>query len=277
MRLSKKFIVAAAMLLTLGLCSAALAAPGNFSVQADELDYNLQTGEGEAKGHVVLKQDGGVATANYAKFNSKAKTGTLTGNVMADRDDAHIVCNVFMAHNENDMSAIGNAVVTKQGKSLSADRIDYYKERQFAETIGSWAKLTDVDGSVMNAAKIDYDMAKGVANAYGGVTIDSKARDLTAKADSAIYNTDQSGYVELNGHATATQNGNTVSGDKLRLTNANVAVADGDVRIFYVPEKQPAPAAKEKQAEAATVASKAAEPKTTKKAVQAAANDEALA
>ena len=56
-----------------------------------------------------------------------------------------------------------------------------------------------------------------------------------------------------------------------------VAVADGDVRIFYVPEKQPAPAAKEKQAEAATVASKAAEPKTTKKAVQAAANDEALA
>ena len=260
MRLSKKFIVAAAMLLTLGLCSAALAAPGNFSVQADELDYNLQTGEGEAKGHVVLKQDGGVATANYAKFNSKAKTGTLTGNVMADRDDAHIVCNVFMAHNENDMSAIGNAVVTKQGKSLSADRIDYYKERQFAETIGSWAKLTDVDGSVMNAAKIDYDMAKGVANAYGGVTIDSKARDLTAKADSAIYKTDQSGYVELNGHATATQNGNTVSGDKLRLTNANVAVADGDVRIFYVPEKQPAPAAKEKQAEAATVGSKAVEP-----------------
>ena len=277
MRISKKFIVAAAMLLTLGLCSTALAAPGNFSVQADELDYNLQTGEGEAKGHVVLKQDGGVATANYDKFNSKAKTGTLTGNVMADRDDAHIVCNVFMAHNENDMSAIGNAVVTKQGKSLSADRIDYYKERQFAETIGSWAKLTDVDGSVMNAAKIDYDMAKGVANAYGGVTIDSKARDLTAKADSAIYKTDQSGYVELNGHATATQNGNTVSGDKLRLTNANVAVADGDVRIFYVPEKQPAPTTKEKQAEAATVASKAAEPKTTKKAVQAAANDEALA
>ena len=190
MIINKKCLLAA-LLLSLSVSTAVFAAaPNNFSVKADELEYNLQTGEGEAKGHVVLKQDGGVATANYAKFNSKAKTGTLTGNVMADRDDAHIVCNVFMAHNENDMSAIGNAVVTKDGKSLSADRIDYYKERQFAETIGSWAKLTDVDGSVMNASKIDYDMAKGVANAYGGVTIDSKARNLSAKADSAIYKTE---------------------------------------------------------------------------------------
>ena len=276
MIINKKCLLAA-LLLSLSVSTAVFAAaPNNFSVKADELEYNLQTGEGEAKGHVVLKQDGGVATANYAKFNSKAKTGTLTGNVMADRDDAHIVCNVFMAHNENDMSAIGNAVVTKDGKSLSADRIDYYKERQFAETIGSWAKLTDVDGSVMNASKIDYDMAKGVANAYGGVTIDSKARNLTAKADSAIYKTDQSGYVELNGNATATQNGNTVSGDKLRLTNANVAVADGNVKVHYVPEKQPAvPGQKEqteevKVAEAAKEANGSSDAKATKATVAAA-------
>ena len=276
MIINKKCLLAA-LLLSLSVSTAVFAAaPNNFSVKADELEYNLQTGEGEAKGHVVLKQDGGVATANYAKFNSKAKTGTLTGNVMADRDDAHIVCNVFMAHNENDMSAIGNAVVTKDGKSLSADRIDYYKERQFAETIGSWAKLTDVDGSVMNASKIDYDMAKGVANAYGGVTIDSKARTLTAKADSAIYKTDQSGYVELNGNATATQNGNTVSGDKLRLTNANVAVADGNVKVHYVPEKQPAVPGKKEQteevkvAEAAKEANGSSDAKATKATVAAA-------
>ena len=273
MIINKKCLLAA-LLLSLSVSTAVFAAaPDSFSVKADELEYNLQTGEGEAKGHVVLKQNGGVATANYAKFNSKAKTGTLTGNVMADRDDAHIVCNVFMAHNENDMSAIGNAVVTKEGKSLSADRIDYYKERQFAETIGSWAKLTDVDGSVMNAGKIDYDMAKGVANAYGGVTIDSQARNLTAKADSAIYKTDQSGYVELIGNATATQNGNTVSGDKLRLTNANVAVADGNVKVHYVPEKQPAVPGKEKQAEEVQVAEvnkEAKETQATKATVQAA-------
>ncbi len=60
----------------------AWAAPGNFSVKADELEYNLQTGEGTAKGHVVLTQDGGKATADFARFNSKTKSGTLTGNVV---------------------------------------------------------------------------------------------------------------------------------------------------------------------------------------------------
>ena len=250
---TKKLIILAAVMALSIASSAWAAAPEKFSVAADELEYNLQTGEGEAKGHVVLTQEDGVATADYAKFNSKAKKGTLRGNVVADKSDAHIVCNEFIAHNENDLSAIGGAVVTKEGKSLSADRIDYYKGRQFAETIGSWARLTDVDGSVMDASKIDYDMAQVVANAYGGVKIDSKARDLTAAADSAIYKTDKSGYVELIGNATATQNGNTVSGNKLRLTNANYAIADGQVNILYIPEPQPATTKKEQAAGAESV------------------------
>ena len=249
MIMKKKLILAmVAMALTLGLHSCVWAAANNFSVKADELEYNLQTGEGEAKGHVELKQDGGVATANYAKFNSKKKSGLLVGNVMVDRADAHIVCREFIAHNENDMSAVGNASLTKEGKTISADRIDYYKGKQYAETMGGWARLTDTDGSVLKAGKIDYDIAQGIANATGGVTIDSPARNLTAAANSAVYKTDKGGSVELQGNATATQNGNTVSGDKLRLTNANVAMADGDVTIYYVPEKQPALPGKEQQA-----------------------------
>lgn len=244
---NRLLLAAATALLAMGLATTALAAPGNFSVQADELQYDLSSGEGEAKGNVVLKQDGGVATADYAKFNSKTKSGVLTGNVVADRDDSHIVCNEFIAHNENDLSAVGGATITKGGKSLSADRVDYYKAREFAETVGSWARLTDSDGSVLNAAKIDYNIAQGVANAYGGVDINSTARDLTASADSAVYRTDRNGYVELIGNAKATQNGNSVAGDKLRLTNNNVAVADGNVNIIYIPEKQPAVAPKEQQ------------------------------
>ena len=240
-------LAAAAALLSLGLATTALAAPSNFSVQADELEYDLSSGEAVAKGSVVLKQDGGVATANYARFNSKTKSGVLTGNVVADREDMHITCNEFIVHNENDLSAVGGASISKAGKRLNADRVDYYKAREFAETIGGWARLTDSDGSVLNAAKIDYNMAAGVANAYGGVDINSPARNLTASADSAVYKTDNSGYVELIGNAKATQNGNSVAGDKLRLTNTNVAIADGDVKIIYIPEKQPAVIGKENQ------------------------------
>jgi lipopolysaccharide export system protein LptA len=70
---------------------------------------------------------------------------------------------------------------------------------------------------------------------------------LTATADKAIYETKENGYVELIGNAQATQDGNSVTGDKLRLTNSNVAVADGNVRIIYIPEEQPAKPSDEKQ------------------------------
>lgn len=237
---NKALHILAAALLSLGIMSTALAAPDNFSVKADELEYDLQTGNGTAKGHVVLQQDGGTAIADYAEFNSKSKSGVLTGNVVADREDAHISCSKFIMHNENYLSAVGNAVIVKNGRSLYADQVDYYKDSEFAQTVGSWARMTDTDGSVLNAAKIDYSIKEGVANAYGGVTIDSEARDLTASADKAIYRTDNDGYIELIGNAKATQKGNSVAGDTLRLTNTNVASADGNVKIIYIPEKQPA-------------------------------------
>ena len=145
------------------------------------------------------------------------------------------------------MSAKVGAIVIKDGKKLEADQVDYYKSTEFAETMGNWARLTDTDGSTLNAGKIDYDMKNGIANAYNGVNIDSPARKLTATADKAIYETKANGYVELIGNAHATQDGNSVTGDKLRLTNSNVAVADGNVKIIYVPEEQPAKATEEKQ------------------------------
>ena len=93
----------------------------------------------------------------------------------------------------------------------------------------------------MSAYKLTYDAKAGVAVATGGVSINSDARKLTASADKAIYDTKKEGFVELIGNATATQDGNTIRGQKLRLTNAsNVAVADGDVFIKYIPEQQPA-------------------------------------
>lgn len=238
--IKNKKVLLAAILLTFSMAATAWAAPDNFSVQADEMEYDLQTGDGTAKGHVVLIQNDGKATANEAVFNSKKKSGTLIGNVVADRGDAHIVCDKFIAHNENDMSAVGSAVITKEGKSLSADQVNYFKVREYAETVGSWAKMTDADGSVLNASRIDYDIKNGVAKAYGGVTVDSPARNLTASADNAVYETSADGTIQLLGNAKATQDGNSVAGDKLLLRNTNVAVADGNVVVYYVPEKQPA-------------------------------------
>lgn len=234
-----------AAVLTLGLATACYAADDNkYSVSGDVLNYDLETGIGEAKGHVVITQADGKSYADYAKFNSKEKSGNLIGHVVADKQDMHMTCNEFVAHNENSFSAIGDAVLTKNGSSLYAPRVNYDKVKQYAVTEGGTAQLTDVDGSMLIAAKIDYDMAKGLANAYGGVEIHSEARKLDASSDRAIYNTKKSGgLIELIGNAKATQDGNSVAGDRLVLKNANsktnnVAVADGNVRMRYIPEDQ---------------------------------------
>lgn len=233
----------------------AFAAQGSgFNVKADEIEYDMTSGNGTAKGNVVILHDGGKATAAAAEFNSKTMSGKLTGGVVADKDDAHITCATFVMHNEDFVSAVGEASVTKEDKTLMADQIDYHSDVEYAETIGSWGQLTSTDGSVLTAAQITYNGKTGLAEATGNVDIVSPPRNLTAKADKAIYDTNNDGKVELIGNATATQDGNTVSGNRLIMNNSGNAAAGqraeafGNIKIVYVPEKQPA------QAEADTAA-----------------------
>ncbi len=233
----------------------AFAAQGSgFNVKADEIEYDMTSGNGTAKGNVVILHDSGKATAAAAEFNSKTMSGKLTGGVVADKDDAHITCATFVMHNEDFVSAVGEASVTKEDKTLMADQIDYHSDVEYAETIGSWGQLTSTDGSVLTAAQITYNGKTGLAEATGNVDIVSPPRNLTAKADKAIYDTNNDGKVELIGNATATQDGNTVSGNRLIMNNAGNAAAGqraeafGNIKIVYVPEKQPA------QAEADTAA-----------------------
>lgn len=233
----------------------AFAAQGSgFNVKADEIEYDMSSGNGTAKGNVVILHDGGKATAAAAEFNSKTMSGKLTGGVVADKDDAHITCATFVMHNENFVSAVGEASVTKEDKTLTAEQIDYHSDAEYVETIGSWGQLTSTDGSVLTAAQITYNGKTGLAEATGNVDIVSPPRNLTAKADKAIYDTNNDGKVELIGNATATQDGNTVSGNRLIMNNAGNAAAGqraeafGNIKIVYVPEKQPA------QAEAGTAA-----------------------
>lgn len=251
MKIKSVAVLAAAFMLlgSSALYVPAFAAQGSgFNVKADEIEYDMTSGNGTAKGNVVILHDGGKAAAAAAEFNSKTMSGKLTGGVVADKDDAHITCATFVMHNENFVSAVGEASVTKEDKTLTADQIDYYSDAEYAETIGSWGSLTSTDGSVLTAAQITYNGKTGLAEATGNVDIVSPPRNLTAKADKAIYDTNNDGKVELIGNATATQDGNTVSGNRLIMNNAGNAAAGqraeafGNIKIVYVPEKQPAQA-----------------------------------
>lgn len=234
--MQKKIFLTGLAILTLtgNICLA------GFNLSGDDIEFDMESNLGVAKGHVVLIQDGGKATGDFAQFNNRTRSGYLQGNVVADKDGYHITADALTVYDEDHSSASGNAVLVKDGKTLKAPLIDYYKRQQYLRAGNGRATLIDTDGSVVEANEINYNHGEGVVKANGGVYIRSEVRKLVARADSAIYMTDGSGskanYLELIGNASATQDGNTVRGNKLKLNNTKVAQADGRVIIDFTPK-----------------------------------------
>ena len=226
-------------------CIAVFAAPtkdAKYSVDAQEIEYDMESGDGTTTGKTTIKHDGGTAVGQKgATFNSKKRTGHLYGGVVADKGDEHLRSQELFIYTDKYVSAVGNAVIIKGTRKLEAPRVDYHDDTKFAETLGGFARLSDTDGSWLKAGKITYDMKAGLANATGGVSLESKPRKLSGTGDTAIYNTNETGYIELIGNAMAVQDGNTVTGDKLRITNVSnnnsKSHVKGNVRIVFVPKE----------------------------------------
>lgn len=229
------------LILSLLLTSSALAA-GKFSLSGDDLSFDMENNIGIAKGNVVLEQDGAVAKSDFAQFDNKKRTGYMKGNVVADRDGYHLTAGVMTVYSDNHTSASENAVLVRDGRTLKADLVDYYKREQTMVAVNGPALLIDTDGSTVTANKISYSRINGLVTATGNVKINSPVRKLTACADQAVYRTTgakNGNYLELTGHAVATQDGNTVRGNKLKLNNAKVASAEGQVSIDFIPKEKP--------------------------------------
>ena len=209
------------------------------SIKANVIEYNTKTGVTTASGNVVITQEDGQAQASAAEYNTKTKAGRLTGGVVATKGDARITSATLVMHDDKHMTAIGNATIKKQDKTLRSEQVEYYQDREFMETAGSWGELVMDDGSTLTAGYINYDLRQGLAIAKDNVKIVSDARSLTAAADIVTYDTARDGVIELVGNATATQNGNTISGNNLRITNDDqTAQATGNVKMVYIPESK---------------------------------------
>jgi lipopolysaccharide export system protein LptA len=241
----QKWLVAGLMA---GLLSVGATCFAASSVAGDKVEYDFRTGQAVAQGNVKLRHDKGTASAREAEYNTKTGEGKLTGSVVADQEDAHLTCATLIIKNKgNYLSAIGNAVMKKADKTLRSEQVNYDSDAKLAETIGDWAQLTMDDGSSLDAASMRYNMDTNKAHAEGNVRLISPPRSLTARADTADYDMkDADGTIYLRGHATATQDGNTVSGDALTIRGAGGKIAQGDGNVkMVVIQKQPAPTGEE--------------------------------
>lgn len=225
-----------------GVLFAAPAKDAKYSVDAEEIEYDMESGDGTAAGKTTIKHDGGTAVAQKgATFNSKNRTGHLFGGVTADHGDQHMTSQELFLYTDKYISAVGNAVVVKGERKLEAPRVDYHDDTKFAETLGGSARLSSTDGSWLTAGKITYNMETGLANATGGVNLESIPRKLQASGDTAVYDDKETGYIEMIGNAKATQDGNTVTGNRIRITNTSrqntMTRVEGNVRIVLVPRE----------------------------------------
>jgi lipopolysaccharide export system protein LptA len=236
-------VLAGCMMLMLQ-CNAVLAAPASdakYSVDAAEIEYDMASGDGTATGRTTIRYGDGTAVAEGgATFNSKERTGHLFGGVTASKEDNRLRSQELVLYTPDFISAMGDAVLTKGDKTLQAPRVDFHNDRKFAETLGGYARLSSADGNWLTAGKIVYDISTGRVNATGGVNMANSGRKMTGSGDRAVYDSHETGYIELIGNAKITQDGNTVTGNKLRVTNLSGSdsrmQANGNVRIVYYPE-----------------------------------------
>ncbi len=248
-----------------GLLSVSTACFAANSISADKVDYDFRTGQATATGNVKIRHDKGTASAQDADYNTKSGEGKLTGSVVADQDDAHLTSSELILKKEGHyLSAVGNAVLVKADKTLRAAQVNYDSDSQYAETIGDWAQMTMTDGSSIDSSNMNYSDKTGVAHANGNVRLISPPRNLTARADNAVYNTRaDDGTIQLFGHATATQNDDTVSGDTLTIKGAGgkIAMGEGNVKMVVIPQSQQKTAGGPVAAPAAAIAGRSVIPK----------------
>ena len=131
-------IGAAAMLAS----SVALAAEQNeepSEVNADAIEYDMNTGIVTAEGNVLLKHGATKATGLHAMFNVNSKEARLIGNVIVVRDDMRITCNALASNGQGYMAADGNVIATQdlapnekypEGdlRTFTSEHIDYYPD-----------------------------------------------------------------------------------------------------------------------------------------------------
>lgn len=196
--------------------AAATAAGGEASeLQADAVEYNSKTGEMTATGHVVLKQGDGVAYAAFASYNTQTKAGRLTGGVTADREGAHLTCDVLHILSETQLLAEGNVRGTKEDKSFVGPQAEYFTDQEYIRMTAG-GTITTKDGS-FTADYMEGWMQEERCKGVGSAHIVSEARNFEGGGDEAEYFGQESGKLLLTGNAWAVQDNNTLKSQRLTV------------------------------------------------------------
>ena len=239
----KKICVAglAAMLIS----SAAIAAEKDnlpSEVNADAIEYDMNTGVVSAEGNVLLKHGTTKATGLHALFNVQTKEAHLIGNVIVVDEDMRLTCGALKSNGQGHMVADENVIATQtvapnekypdgDVRTFMGDHIDYFPDdRKHVLIPGGGIAKSEVEGT-FTADKlegwIDDERYIGTGNAH----LISEARKLEAGGDQVDYDGKQDGKAVLSGNAWAYQDNNTIRGNRLTVYLADDGTLKAEPKV----------------------------------------------
>ena len=227
------------------ISSAALAADKDnmpSEVNADAIEYDMNTGVASAEGNVLLKYGTTKATGLHALFNVNTKEAHLIGNVIVVDQDMRLTCGALMSNGQGHMVADENVIATQtvlpnekypdgDVRTFRGDHIDFYPDdRKHVVIPGGGIAQSEVEGTFTADSLegwIDDERYIGTGNAH----LVSQTRNLEAGGDVVDYDGKQEGKAVVSGNAWAIQNNNTIRGNRLTVYLADDGSLKAEPRV----------------------------------------------
>ena len=196
------------------------------SLDADEVEYDMRTGQITATTNVLMKRGDAKVTGKKATYNLNTMDGSVIGDVIAVRGDIRVTCDMLISDKAEHMQAIGKVHGTQLDREFTGEKVDYYPNQNDYIRIENGGTAKSKDG-IFRADFLEGWMKDehyvGIGNAY----VNSPTKDLEAGGDRLDYYGKEEGKAIMTGHSWAIQDNNTLHGNKLTLYMAK----DGSAKV----------------------------------------------
>lgn len=212
----KKLILALALsaALPMGTISAA-GEPA--SLDADTVEYDMQSGDITAVGNVLMKQGTSRVAGAQATYNTKTQQGVVSGNVIAMRDNMRMTCAQIIVDGQDHYQASGDVHGTQDDKTFTGDLVDYYPNQDggYINIPGGGTLTSGTDTLTADSMQgwLQQEHYIGTGNAH----IVSPTRNIEAGGDQLDYYAQDQGQVVLTGNAWAYQDNNSMKSNRLTI------------------------------------------------------------
>ncbi len=220
-------VIAMACLASITAAGTLYAADEPINMDADTVEYDMETGLVTAKGDVLMVQGALKVSGQEAQYNSKTQEGMVEGNVIAVQSDknmrvtAHKVTSDVQQH----MVATGDVYGTMEDKTFSGPIVEYFQPQDYV-LIKQGGTITSKDG-VFTADEMEGYLAEEHLIGRGNAHVVSQPNDMEAGGDLLNYYGLDQGKAVLTGNAWAVQYNNTLRSNQLTI----VLAKDGQAKV----------------------------------------------